>query len=108
MTDRNSAMIRVLAEAERLMDEGKIPFVMAKSPVGGDYERLAVDASIMKKLGLEQGQKINSIIMEAILSESIRMLKEAVENAQLNAEDESLDQNFDFRDMMGDGDVTKH
>ena len=39
-------MLRAMAEAERMMDSGELPFVLAPSPNGG-YERFAVHKSII-------------------------------------------------------------
>ena len=93
--------IRMLALAERLMDEGEISWVwmMANS---GQYERLAVNEKVMEELGLVQGQTINTIIMDAIARESIRILTEEVEMISQKAQDSLLDEDFDFRKEMND------
>lgn len=93
--------IRMLALAERLMDEGEISWVwmMANS---GQYERLAVNEKVMEELGLVQGQTINTIIMDAIARESIRILTEEVEMIRQKAQDSLLDEDFDFRKEMND------
>ena len=61
--------IQMLAEVERMMDAGEMPFVI----YGG--QRAAVDAELMKRFGLKQGQTINDQIWRAILQTKI-------ENAQ--------------------------
>ena len=93
--------IRMLALAERLMDEGEISWVwmMANS---GQYERLAVNEKVMEELGLVQGQTMNTIIMDAIARESIRILTEEVEMIRQKAQDSLLDEDFDFRKEMND------
>jgi hypothetical protein len=52
--------LRLLAEAERLMDEGKMPFVILRG------ERVSVQPEVMEELGLKQGQTINLSIFLAI------------------------------------------
>ena len=52
--------IRILAEAERLMDAGKAPFVLY---AGG---RMLVRPVVMEELGLETGQTISDTIARAI------------------------------------------
>jgi hypothetical protein len=52
--------IAMLAEAERMMDAGRIPFVMWQG------ERVMVPAETMHELGLRQKQTINKEIFMAI------------------------------------------
>jgi len=101
-------MLKAMAEAERLMDEGRIPWVRAPMS-DGRYDRLAVASDIMEELGLEQGQTINRILMDAIAELSIKTLVNKLEELRQKTEDEELDENFDFRNMLdGDNDATKH
>ena len=53
--------VRSLAESERMMDDGRAKFVMFS---GG---RVAVEESVMDKLGLAQGQTISHKIFEAVI-----------------------------------------
>lgn len=59
--------IKLVAEAERLMDDGKIPFVML------DGQRASVPVETMTELGLRQGQTINAIIFVEILKQNIAL-----------------------------------
>lgn len=104
--DKN--LIRIMAEAERMMDEGLIPFVLAPSP-SGLLERLAMTNELMKEFGLVQGQTINSMIRDAILEENLRRIskkiaeyEEKIYNSLTGINDENLDPNFDFRVLMND------
>ena len=92
-------ILRAMAEAERLMDKGEIPFVLAPSPNGG-YERFAVSEEIMKELDLEQGQHINTMIMDGIIYMQLESLKRTIEQAAQSIEDSFLDEDFDFRKEM--------
>ena len=98
---KDKERIRMLAEAERLMDEGKIPWVWAIGPYG-TKERLCVNPQVMEEFQLEQGQSVNSFIMDAIAYRSLELLKEKITQVRQDAEDILLEPNFDFRDMMGD------
>ena len=49
----NKRMLKIMAESERLMDEGKIPYVMAPGP-DGIPERLAMTDDLMLDFGLNQ------------------------------------------------------
>ena len=95
----NKYILRALAESERMMDEGKIPFVFAPSPNGG-YERFAVNKEIMKDLELEQGQRINTMIMDGIIEMQLELLNKKVEERAQMVQDLFLDPNFDFRKEM--------
>ena len=53
--------IRMLAEAERMMDAGEMPFVVTEG--GG---RLMVSQLVMDELGLESGQSASPFIAVAI------------------------------------------
>ena len=93
--------IRMLAEAERLMDEGKIPFVWARNAYG-ELERLSVNKQIMEEFDLHQGQSINSIIMNAIVRRSIELIQDKIEQSVQELEDSMLDPNFDYRTLTDD------
>ena len=97
--------IRLLAQAEREMDEGKVPFVWMMSN-SGNYERLAVAPSIMEDLNLIQGQTINTIIMDAIARESLKILGEKLDEIRQSVEDSQLTDDFDFREELKDGNNT--
>ena len=88
-----------MAESERMMDAGLIPFVWAPSP-SGQMERLAVASTIMEELGLVQGQTVNSILVDAIASESLRILAEKLDEISQEIEDGLLTDDFDFRKEM--------
>jgi len=92
--------LRKMAESERMMDAGLIPFVWALSP-SGQMERLAVASTIMKELGLKQGQTVNSILVDAIAAESMRILAEKLDQISQEIEDGLLTDDFDFRKEMG-------
>lgn len=94
MVDKNT--LRKLAESERMMDAGLVPFVWAKN-IEGRMERLAVAAPIMEDLGLVQGQTVNSILVDAIAAESIKLLTERLEQITQDIYDEMLTDDFDFR-----------
>jgi hypothetical protein len=98
MVDKNT--LRKLAESERMMDAGLVPFVWAKN-IEGRMERLAVAAPIMEDLGLVQGQTVNSILVDAIAAESIKLLTERLEQITQDIYDEMLTDDFDFRKEMG-------
>lgn len=90
--------LRYIAESERLMDEGKIPFVLALR--NGVYERLAVAPIIMEEFGLKQGQKVNSILVDAISERSLKILAERLGEIRQQVEDQLLTDDFDFRKEM--------
>ena len=102
-------IIKAMAEAERLMDAGIIPFVLAPGP-SGLIERLAMTKEQMEEFGLVQGQRINTIIRDAILEANLKRIskilskfQEDVADTLMQAEDEEmLDPNFDFRNLMND------
>lgn len=96
--------IRILAESERLMDQGLIPWVWAPSPESGRFDRMAVSPKIMEELGLEQGQTINLIILDAIAAMSLQILTDKLDEMRQQAEDSQLDPDFDFRSMINDND----
>jgi hypothetical protein len=97
----NKKRIRALAEAERLMDQGAVPWVWAPNDVG-NYERMAVSPTIMTDLGLEIGQTVNTFIVDAIAELSLRVLAERIQDLRQTMEDANLDPNFDFRSMIND------
>ena len=63
-------------------------------------ERLSVAPEVMEILELEQGQSVNSFIVNAIAELSIKMLKERIEQVTQEIEDEQLTDDFDFRKEM--------
>ena len=72
--------IRLLAQAERDMDSGKIPYTML------DGRRVAIEADAMEALNLQQGQTINWSIFIALQEWRIaqcrhKLAEEAVEKA---------------------------
>lgn len=96
--------LRAIAESERLMDEGLIPWVLTKN-VHDQYERLAVAPQIMEELGLKQGQSINNILLDAIAARSIQILGDKLDDIKQNLEDKMLTEDFDFRTMLGEDDA---
>ena len=90
--------LRYMAESERMMDAGLIPFVWALR--NGVYERLAVAPSIMEEFGLKQGQKVNSILVDAISKESMKILADRLDEIRQDIEDQFLTDDFDFRKEM--------
>lgn len=90
--------LRHIAESERLMDEGKVPFVLALR--NGVYERLAVAPVIMEEFGLKQGQKVNSILVDAISERSMKILADRLDEIIQQIEDQFLTDDFDFRKEM--------
>jgi len=96
--------LRLLAEAERLMDSGEIPWVWAMSPYG-QMERLSVSPEIMEILQLEQGQTVNSIIVNGIADLSLMILQKKIDEAREEMEESLLTKDFDFRNVMGDNDA---
>lgn len=95
----NIEQIRLLAKAERLMDAGEIPWVWA---IGANqqYERLSVAPGIMEIFELEQGQTVNSFIVNAIAELSLQILKNKIEEVRQEMEDSQLTDDFDFRKEM--------
>jgi hypothetical protein len=92
----NREIIRAMARAERMMDSGEIPFVWAPS-AKGIMERLACTSEIMVEFDLVSGQRVNSMIREAIIDFNINNMLDRLS-------DIGLDPNFDFRKMMEDND----
>jgi len=90
--------LRYMAESERLMDAGIVPFVWALR--NGVYERLAVAPTIMEEFGLQQGQKVNSILVDAISEKSIQILADRLDEIMQQVEDQFLTDDFDFRKEM--------
>lgn len=97
-------IIRAMAEAERMMDEGTISWVWAPGPQGIS-ERMAVSEEVMEDLNLVTGQNVNTMIRDAILIANLENLGKKLGKIAQDIEDKQLDKNFDFREMMGDGDV---
>lgn len=95
----NIERIRMMAYAERLMDEGKIPWVWSLSSIG-QYERLSVAPEVMEMLELEQGQTVNAFIVNAIAELSLKMLQDKIEETRQSLEDMQLTDDFDFRKEM--------
>ncbi len=94
-------ILRAMAKAERMMDSGEIAWVWAPGPEGIP-ERLAVSDEVMKDLGLETGQNVNSMVRDAIMVINLEMLGEKLQKLAQKMEDSQLNENFDFRGMMGD------
>ena len=90
--------IRIMAEAERMMDSGEIPYVIAPSNKG--LERMAVASEIMDELGLTNGQTVNSCIIEAIFKLSLEKIVKRLDETADEVENQLLDPNFDFRKML--------
>lgn len=95
----NIQQIRMLVQAERLMDSGEVPWVWSVGPYG-QMERLSVAPDIMETLGLEQGQSVNSMIVNAIAKLSIQILRDRIDETIQKIEDEQLTDDFDFRKEM--------
>lgn len=91
--------IRAMAEAERLMDEGKLPWVWAPGPQGIS-ERMAVSEEVMEDLNLVTGQNVNTMIRDAILISNLENLGKKLDKMAQKIEDKKLDPEFDFRSMM--------
>jgi antitoxin component of MazEF toxin-antitoxin module len=92
-------IIRAMAEAERMMDEGKLPWVWAPSPEGIS-ERMAVSQEVMDDLNLVTGQNVNSMIRDAILVSNLEHLGKKLAKMAQEMEDKQLKDDFDFRSMM--------
>ena len=95
--------IRVIAESERLMDQGKVPWVWAPNEYH-TYDRLPVTQQIMEELGLEHGQTINFFILDAITELSREILAIKLQELAQTLEDAQLEEDFDFRSMMNEDD----
>lgn len=95
--------IRALAEAERLMDEGKIPYVQVRN-LQGQLERLSVNPKIMEEFGLVTGQNVNSIVVNAIFRRSLELVSEDLERSAQELEDSLLDPDFDYRSIQDEDD----
>lgn len=93
-------ILRAMARSERMMDHGDIPFVWAPSSAG-IMERLACTKSIMEEFGLESGQRVNSILREAIIDFNLNELSKRLEEI---ADNIGLEEDFDFRKLMDDED----
>ena len=93
MTDEE---LKMLALAERMMDNGEIPFVWSVTPYG-DCARLAVNPIIMERLGLEQGQRVNGIIVQAIAEQSLDLINEEIARRKEQNIEDQLTDDFDFR-----------
>lgn len=91
--------IRAMAEAERMMDEGKLPWVWAPGPQGIS-ERMAVSEEVMEDLNLVTGQNVNTMIRDAILISNLENLGKKLDKMAQKIEDKKLDPEFDFRSMM--------
>lgn len=95
----NINQIRMMAKAERLMDSGEIPWVWSYG-LNGLPERLSVSPEVMEMLELEQGQTVNSFIVNAIAELSLELLKRHIEDMKQDMEDSQLTEDFDFRKEM--------
>jgi hypothetical protein len=93
-------IIRAMAKAERMMDSGELPYVWAPS-AKGIMERLACTSEIMVEFDLVSGQRVNSMIREAIIDFNIKQMLDRLGDI---ADNIGLDPNFDFRKMMEDND----
>ena len=91
--------IRAMAEAERMMDEGKIPWVWAPGPQG-ITERMAVSDEVMEDLNLVTGQNVNTMIRDAILIANLENLGKKLGKIAQEMEDKELKDDFDFRSML--------
>lgn len=69
--------IRMLAEAERMMDAGEVPFVMWHG------HRVPVQPNCIAELGLEPGQTIIDVIALAIAEWNIASLKAQIALAEI-------------------------
>lgn len=92
-------VIRAMAEAERLMDEGKLPWVWAPGPQGIS-ERMAVSEEVMEDLNLVTGQNVNTMIRDAILIANLENLGKRLGKIAQEMEDKELKDDFDFRSML--------
>lgn len=99
MSMLDKEFIRAMAEAERLMDEGKLPWVWAPGPQGIS-ERMAVSEEVMEDLNLVTGQNVNTMIRDAILISNLENLGKKLDKMAQKIEDKKLDPEFDFRSMM--------
>lgn len=72
--------VKLLAKEERMMDSGKIKFVMF-----GD-QRLMVDDDIMEKIDLKPGQTISWQIFQAILEENLKKIQLKIQLEKINEE----------------------
>ena len=97
----NKNMLKAIAESERLMDEGILPWVWYKNSHDRN-ERLAVAPQIMTELGLKHGQTINWILFDAIADMSLKILGDKLTDIKQNLEDQQLNDDFDFRTMLGE------
>ena len=95
----NINQIRMMAKAERLMDAGEIPWVWTYGP-NGLPERLSVTPEVMEMLELEQGQTVNSFIVNGIAELSLEILKRKIDEVRQDMEDSQLTDDFDFRKEM--------
>lgn len=92
-------IIRAMAEAERLMDEGKLSWVWAPGPQGIS-ERMAVSEEVMEDLNLVTGQNVNTMIRDAILISNLENLGKRLGKIAQEMEDRELKDDFDFRSML--------
>ncbi len=73
----NTEEIRILAELERQMDAGEVPFVVWAG------NRMTVQQIIMDELGLESGQTVSHEIAGAILSANLAVCQANLATAKL-------------------------
>jgi hypothetical protein len=92
-------IIRAMAEAERMMDAGTMPWVWAPGPQGIS-ERMAVSQEVMDDLNLVTGQNVNTLIRDAILIANLENLGKKLNKIAQEMEDRELKDDFDFRSMM--------
>jgi len=112
MDDVEKFLMRALAEAERMMDDGRLSWVMAPSPINeGQFERLPVSEATLKEFGLVKGQKINSLILDGIhrylinkmefkIDSFIKESNKIKDDEEEKEVEKKLDPNFDFRKMI--------
>ena len=70
--------IKMLAEAERQLDAGEVPFVVW----GGG--RMTVQPIVMEELGLEIGQTVSHEIAGAILRANLAAIQAGIDAAKLS------------------------
>lgn len=103
-------ILKAMALADRLMDEGKMPYVMALGP-NGVHERMPMTDLHMKEFGLTNGQTVGTVLRDAIIDFSVKLLSQQLADGlddqkkkAIDEEEESVESklapDFDFRDLM--------
>ncbi len=72
--------IRMLAQAERQMDAGELPFVVCMG------RRLIVQPMVLEELGLESGQTVSDTIVLAIMEGNLALMRAQAELLRLTQE----------------------